>query len=102
MSFLKFILFIAIISYLYIYRIQIIDIAYKYASSFVNERVKQISEEQKSGILKGIQQLLPPSLENTLKDVQKIILTGSGEISTPSEQSSTTKSTTTTKKPVKK
>lgn len=99
---LKWILFIALVTFIYIYRYQVIDRTYKFIADGVNERVRRISEEQKAGILKGIQQLLPPSLEDTLKDVQKIILSGTGDIMPALDKASTSKTSTTTKKPVKK
>ena len=103
MWFLKFVLFIALVTYIYVYRYQVIDRTYRFIADGVNERLRRITEEQKSGILKWIQQLLPPSLEDTLRDVQKVIQSGTEDVMPPLGQTTTTKTTTTTiKKPVKK
>jgi hypothetical protein len=76
-TFFKWIIFIGLVAFIYVNRYQVIDQTYKFIADGINARVRRISEEQKAGILKGIQQLLPPSLESTLKDVQKVIQTGS-------------------------
>lgn len=95
---LKWAILIALLTFIYIYRYQIIDQTYKYIADGINARVRKISEEQKAGILKGIQQLIPPSLETTLKDVQKIIVSGTGDLipargwePAPGEKTGTTK-----------
>lgn len=96
----KWIILIGLLSFIWVYRYQIIDQTYKYIADGINTRVRKFSEEQKSGILKGIQQLIPPTLENTLKDVQKIILSGTGDLIPTREQAATGK--TAPKTPAKK
>lgn len=100
-TFFKWVIFIGLVTFIYVNRYQVIDQTYKFIADGINARVRRISEEQKAGILKGIQQLLPPSLENTLKDVQKIILSGTGDLIPSLEDSKTQKSTPTSKKTVK-
>lgn len=80
---LKWVLIVSFIMIAYSYREWIFDRSIAYVKQTIDNRIKKINEEQRIKILQGIQQLLPPSLENTLRDVQKSLI-GTGNISLPS------------------
>ena len=74
MGFFKWPLLLSIFFFAYIYRVEIFEKTSTYIIDSIQVRISRISEKQKADILKGIQQLLPPSLEDTLRDVQKKLL----------------------------
>jgi hypothetical protein len=78
MNVLKWILLLSILYFAYAYRALIFERTFFYIQESVNQKIRTISEQQKAGILRGIQQILPPSLEDTLKEVQKTLLSGTG------------------------
>ncbi|GAB0174191.1 MAG: hypothetical protein HHAS10_00700 [Candidatus Altimarinota bacterium] len=98
MGVMKFLLIISVVALAYMYRSQLMENSYKLLSETINESIKKVSEKQKADILRGVQQLLPPGLGDTLRDVQKAVQSATGETTTPTESSASTKSTSTKKR----
>jgi hypothetical protein len=70
MKTLKWILYISIIYFLYTYQEYVINTVYTYTKETFNREIRRVSEEQKAGILKGIQQLLPDPTKMQVPSVE--------------------------------
>jgi hypothetical protein len=64
---LKWILLISVAYLVFTYKAIIMEKSYEYVSNRIRTEMKRVSEEQKSSILRGVQELLPEDLSTLLK-----------------------------------